>query len=193
MTDLSSYEKNDPDFLKDLMESKQSVERVALWLQLGGIEVEIAETKFRPNIELMSDYSDSGDLFLIARNEVGEITSRRPAEVKRRDVEFTCEKDYPYETVIVDVKHHWDRMSPKPVVYYILNKSMTSLCLIDTQKTAQSWMHHGKWDAKKSRDRSFLVCPKVLCYFITLATRFKRTQHKLRHFGALMYHQQSGK
>lgn len=146
--------KTDAHFLSALSESSKYVSVVASWLQSKNCDVVIKPVSIRPSFESRNEFADSGD-----------IEIRQRIEVKRRSVEFTCEDDYPYSTVIVDEKFKIDRI-PRGRLwgYVIVNKQLSHVCCVmpDTKK---EWMVERMFDKSDGQERLFYVCPKHLCIF----------------------------
>jgi len=153
MADLSDYEKNDSSFVEDLQNSQQYVWQAAKWLSDSGYNVTIRPVEIRPDVSQMREYSDCGDLEIIQR-----------IEVKHRTLDFTCKDDYPFDTVIVDVAHTYDKARPKPFAYIIFNKQATH-CLIVENKSRKQWIKRTTLDKVKKRERTFYECPIELCSF----------------------------
>lgn len=148
MTDLSDIEDGDPHFLRDLQNSQPAVQKAAQWLSSLGYPVTIHPTFERPSIEEMAEYSDQGDLSVHHRVEVKQ----------RLDITFTCVEDFPFDSVIVDVCHAWDKARPRPSFYIIWNRELTA-ALIISRKTSRYWKRVRKLDRKKNREREFYECP----------------------------------
>jgi hypothetical protein len=158
MSDLSSYERDDPDFVRDLMASNPHVEKVAAWLRSKGHEAVVRPIQVRDKVENMSKFADDGDIY------IGD----RRVEVKRRGLRFTCADDFPYPTVIVDVAHAWDRADPKPEAYILTNEAATH-CMIIRDQTSMHWRRVTKMDRFKKRERTFLECPIEHALFRTIS------------------------
>jgi len=153
MYTFEHYDKYDPDFVKDLMESQVSVWMAAQWLSEKGYNVTVRKTNIRPSSNNMSEYADNGDIEIIQR-----------IEVKRRKIDFTSEFDYPYKTVFVDVAHTFDNAINKPFAYIIINQNGTH-CIVIKSETFKHWIKTQKHDRLKNRDRFFYECPIKLCKF----------------------------
>ena len=156
MAGLADYEKNDPGFVQDLIDSQESVLLAAKWLLNRGFRVTVNPTKIRPSVDKMSEYSDGGDL---------EISER--VEVKARSISFTCKEDFPFPTIIVDVAHAWDKASPKPALYLLFNKDKTHIAIVK-RSTSSKWVKSEKADKLKGRSRSFYECPISLVEFCSV-------------------------
>ena len=153
MTDLHSYEIDDPTFVDDLKASDKHVDRVILWLKEKGNKVRKKKLQIRPDVEQMSEYADDGDIEIIYPNgRIGRL------EIKQRMLNFTSKSDFPYNTIIVDVTHTWDNAEIKPDGYILTNKECTSAILVDSS-TRDKWISSRRWDAKKGRYRNFYECP----------------------------------
>ena len=158
MTDLAQYEVDDPGFVDDLKESKSHVHKVAEWLRGRGHVVHEKEIRIRPDVEQMRAYADDGDL---------EIEDRGRVEVKQRKIQFSSKDTFPYNTIIVDVAHTWEKANPKPIAYILTNKDTTA-CLIVNASTSEHWLEVKKWDRFKKRERRFLECPITHCEFFSM-------------------------
>lgn len=152
------YDRDDPTFIADLRESVKAVEVVAQWLNAKGYSVVIRPTFERPSPAQMGEYADEGDLEVLQR-----------VEVKRRlTLTFTGKDDFPYESLIVDACHCFDRARPKPYAYVILNREMTVALVVRTA-TREAWTRTRKHDRQKGRDREFYECPLDLVTVENLA------------------------
>jgi len=96
----------------------------------------------------MNEYSDDGDLGLVQR-----------VEVKRRQtLTFTSKEDFPFDTLIVDACHCYDKARPKPVFYIIFNYEMTAAFIVEGD-TYPYWKKVERFDTQKNRKRLFYECP----------------------------------
>jgi hypothetical protein len=155
---LQNFNRDDPSFPSDLEESQIAVWRVARWLVERGNNVTVRATHVRDTLENMADFSDEGDIEIVQRVEV----KRRP------DIEFRSRETFPYDSIIVDVAHAWDRARPKPFTYIILNASRTYAAIVRGE-TFKWWTKTKKRDRFKKRDRTFYECPIEHVTFISLA------------------------
>jgi hypothetical protein len=154
--DARTLEQADPTFVADLMESQESVQLVADWLRGSGYRVWMPELRIRPDAAVRSAYSDHGDLLIAERVEV----KRRP------DLSFTCAADYPYRGgIIVDVCHSWDKASPRPLAYVILDNDASHAAIVP-RHTASQWQRVRRFDRERGREREFYICPLVHVSFI---------------------------
>ena len=145
---LEKIENDDPDFVDDLKNSQQWVDRAAAWLNANGIKTEVAPLRIRPDIEEWKDYSDSGDL---------RVTL--PAEVKHREeIDFTCADDFPFPTVIVDKRRKYDRMKVKPLFHMIISASGNHFIFIP-KHTKDKWIKTTRFDSNAKRDIDYYECP----------------------------------
>lgn len=153
MKDLNQYEIDDPTFVDDLKASDKHVDKVIKWLISRGNNIRKKDLKIRPDVNLMSEYSDDGDVEIIYPNgKIGRL------EIKQRMLDFTSKADFPYNTIIVDVVHTWDNSVSKPEGYILTNKNITAAILVDGN-TSDKWLTVRKWDNKKKRFRNFYECP----------------------------------
>jgi hypothetical protein len=158
MGSLQNYERDDPNFIDDLLASQKAVWIAAQLLVDCGETIMMRPLSIRPDIKDMSKYADQGDIFILREG------GWRAVEVKHRTLEFTGKDDYPFPTVIVNNRHIWDRADPKPFAHIIFNKDLSVLCLVMSE-TSDQWKLVEKMDYAKNRMRTFYVCPKELCGF----------------------------
>lgn len=123
-------------------------------------DVVIKPTLEAPSTELRHEYIDSGD-----------IEIRQRVEVKHRSIGFTCAKDYPFPTIIVDEVHKVDRI-PKGQLwgYVIVNEAGTHVCCLRAN-TQGRWTIQRKHDKKQGAERAFYVCPVKIGWFCALSAR----------------------
>jgi hypothetical protein len=152
---MYDYEKSDPTFIEDLHSSDVWVWQVARYLRdTGGFHVTIPPLQVRPSADQMNEFSDDGDLLITQRVEV----KHRPG------IEFSCKDDFPYDSIIVDVSHAWDKAMPKPYLYVILSASGScGIFILGT--THRHWVKESRWDKGKKREREFYFCPIDLVTF----------------------------
>ena len=62
----------------------------------------------------MAEFADDGDLEIMQRIEVK----------RRKSLTFSSKEDFPYNSLIVDVCHTYDKAKIKPYAYIILNEKM---------------------------------------------------------------------
>lgn len=147
------YDRDDPTFVADLMESRSAVELAAKWLAARGYAVIVRPTFVRPSVSEINEYSDDGDLEILQRVEVK----------RRRSAVFTSKDDYPYPTVIVDTCRAFDRAKTEPYAYMIFNRDKTAGLVIEVRATKKHWRRVLKHDKQKGRDTEFYECPIGLC------------------------------
>lgn len=143
------YERDDPNFVADLTESHKAVEKAAAWLRNKGYPVIVRPTFVRPDVSERGEYADDGDIEILQR-----------IEVKRRiSMTFSGEGDFPYDTLIVDACHCYDKANPKPYAYIIFNRDMTAAFIVDVKSTRRHWQRTTRADRQKARVREFYECP----------------------------------
>ena len=149
----------DPDFVKDLLKSDLATFLVAQKLRLKGHTVTLPPIKIRPDTSQIREYADSGDLL------VGD----KIVEVKQRpDLEFNSLEEFPYSTLIVDVKHHYDNLTTKPSHYIICNSGLNGAIIVPVKDTFNSWTTSTRWDRKRGRERTFYLVEKKKCKWMNL-------------------------
>lgn len=157
MPSLSDYERDDKTFPEDLLAGHAHARRVAAWLnRRWGLGVTVPPLRVRPDISLMREYADGGDMF---------TPDGRRLEAKQRRLHFTCAADYPFSTLIVDNCHAWDRAEQKPAAYVCTNEAVTHCAVVVTRDTRHAWRAATVYDAAKRRPRRVYLCPKRLCRF----------------------------
>ena len=148
----------DPTFTEDLALSQEAVWLAARILNKLGIPAVPTPLRVRPTPEERNQYADSGDITIVQNVETKQ----------RFSVSFTCAEDYrgkngtKYDTVMVDVAHHFDQAHPKPWGYMIFNEDMSAWAWVPGST-------HRKWIKKtlpmRGRQRTCYFCPIGLCKF----------------------------
>jgi hypothetical protein len=157
MVDPATLDAIDPTFIPDLRRSNAPVEAVARWFTGNGYAVQLPPRYERPDPSQRGEYADGGDLWIMQRVEV----KQRPS------IPFTGPHDFPYQTVIVDVCHSFDRARTKPFLYTIVNAGMTHALVVDVQRTVPHWTRIERMD--KGRRREFYECPIDLLSAVEIA------------------------
>jgi len=173
MSDLDTI---DPTFKTDLAISRKAVYVAAHWLNNRGHTVVIPANKVRPTAKDRVDYSDFGDL-QVALGKPEPIAGRLIAydeletvEVKQRfnnpkypnaNMNFKSRDEFPYDTVMVGVKTHYDKLDPEPMFTIIFNESLTG-CLTINKASRADWTAAERWVEKNGRKRTCYECPKYL-------------------------------
>jgi len=97
-----------------------------------------------------------------------EWLNRQRIEVKRRkSLTFSSKEDFPYDSLIVDVCHSYDKAKIKPYAYIILNEKM-DCAFIAYSKHQKHWKKTVKADRFKGRDREFYECPMEHIKFVKI-------------------------
>ena len=149
------FNKIDPTFLADLKKSDEVVYLIARNLRLNGFSVTLPPINIRPDTSQMAAYQDEGDL----------LVSNSIIEVKQRpDLCFTSLSEFPYDTIIVDVVHHWESMSRKPSYYVICNSDLSGAIIVNG-KTKDKWTVSTRWDGKRNRERTFYLIDIGMCKY----------------------------
>lgn len=165
---MSGLDKTDPNFKQDLLDSQESVELIAAWLENRGYTVTVPEIRIRPNDNRIQEYSDDGDLFVSGN----KFSCQQRVEVKQRpDINFSSLANFPYRTIIVDTCHAWDEAERKPYAYFILNSTMTRAIIVEGD-SSKYWKRVDKYDNKRKRKRSFYECPIDKCYIVDTSVVF---------------------
>jgi len=117
---------NHKKFLEHLTASTPAVSVVAKHLNNCGFHVEIPAIRKAPEHDDWKDYADEGDISAVLDGVKYRV------EVKGSSRNFTCAEDWPYPVFFICAKHAYDNASPKPDVFYIVNKSLTHAAVIGT-------------------------------------------------------------
>jgi hypothetical protein len=133
-------------FKQELAKSHQTVYAVAHWLTGRGYAVTLPPHSVAERPEDWEQHADSGDLHLHLR-----------LEVKRRQIDFTCQKDFPFPDIMVSAKAVYDRADPKPSTHYMVNKAGTHMAVI-RQTSSQYWEVRTVRD-KRGHSKEVYHCP----------------------------------
>jgi hypothetical protein len=152
---INNFDTIDPNFKKDLLDSDYSTWIVARNLRLNGYTVTLPPIGIRPDTGRIKEFGDSGDL----------VINGNIIEVKQRpDLKFDKLSEFPYSTLIVDVKHHFDSLEVKPRYYVICNSTLSGAIIV-SGKTSGKWTTSTRWDNKRGRMRTFYLVSRELCHF----------------------------
>ena len=158
---INNFDTIDPNFKKDLLDSDYSTWIVARNLRLNGYSVTLPPIGIRPDTTAIREYADNGDL----------IVNGSIIEVKHRpDLKFGGLDEFPYSTLIVDVKHHFDSLEVKPKYYVICNSTLSGAIIV-SGKTFEKWTTSTRWDNKRGRTRTFYLVDTRLCNFWNFGER----------------------
>jgi hypothetical protein len=130
MPSLKHYEKNDPLFVHDLLESDKHVRGIADKLRCEGLTVEVQPLNIRPEISQMRQFSDNGDLL---------VNGLRVEVKQRQKVKFTGVHDYPYDDCMVDVCHTFDNAQQPIAAYIIESKPKKGIVCILPCSSKERW------------------------------------------------------
>lgn len=158
---MATLDEVDPTFLDDLRRSDPSVWAVAGWLRESqGIPVIVSPRRERDKAENRAEYADV-DLQIIFGVEVKQ----------RLEIDFKSKAEFPYATVIVDVKDLFDKKPGKTYAYFICNQSLTGALLVSVKETRDRWIQTKRLDSRIGRERDYYECPVALCSYVDLAVR----------------------
>ena len=152
---MPTLDEIDPDFKKNLADSKPSVEAVARHLEAVGCVVVRVPIQVRPDncdAQERAEYGLDPDLLAIR----GGVSQR--VEVKRTGLSFTGKGDFPFPLVIFEETQRWDRMSPKPMFYMVVNKALTTALRVGLD-TELGWFRRRRWVERNGRFKDFYECP----------------------------------
>lgn len=176
MTTLRDIERDDPHFERDVLASDSTVEAVAAFYRRNGWRAHVPETKVRPDIAQMRDYSDGGDLWVERPVEIAlRPVERHRVEVTRvggvEDVDdygkFRSVEDYArrFETMLLDPVHKIDkavREGKFPWLWWKVNH-WEDFALLVPGDSWLDWEVKTKLDRKKNRERTNYYAPLSCC------------------------------
>lgn len=154
---VAGLDKTDPTFVDDLRRSQRWPVVIAHWFQKRGFDVIIRGQRIRPSADERFAFADGGDLHVLQRIEV----KHRP------DIDFDSVESFPYDEIIVDVAHSWDKARPKPFAYFIVNASGTGAFIV-YGRFEREWRRGRCFDNHAGREREFLYCPMRLVKYVKL-------------------------
>lgn len=121
-------------FQLKLLGSSASIWCTAYWLWNRGNDVTVNRMPIAPDYQHVLEYTDIGDL--IVSNKWG----RYLVEVKEISRPFTGLEDWPYpDKFIVDRKVQFDKKSPKPRFYIVVDNTLSYCGMVDVKKTREFW------------------------------------------------------
>ncbi len=164
----------DPTFKDDLYVSRIAVYTAVHWLNNRGHTVVIPPNLTRPEAKDRLDYSDFGDLQVAFGKKglrtLADFHALETVEVKQRftserhpnkSMDFHSVEEFPWPTVLVGIKKHYDKLDPEPVSTICFNETLTG-CLIIKKETRKQWTVWEKHVDKNGRKQICYECPKHL-------------------------------
>jgi hypothetical protein len=140
---------NYESFVDALEKSRSAVFRVAEWLHRHGKEIVIPPIRVVPKGGNASEYVDKCDLY----------AGGDRIEVKHKNINFTSEKDFPWDTVIVSnaktIERNWGLIT----AYIVVNNKMTHAMIITSDKKDLWWKEKLK-PKNKTGEEEFYFCKK---------------------------------
>jgi len=150
-------------FLEGVKASHPKVEFFADWLRRKGWQVQVMPQRLAPTRAQWREFSDNGDLRVWKPGGDAERW-----EVKHRSLEFTCERDFPFRTVMVCTVFSFDNADPKPTEYIMLSAGLTHGLLINA-KTKHLWTQQDRSDRRFPGEiQRCYYCPKSAARFFKL-------------------------
>jgi hypothetical protein len=166
-----NLDKIDPTFVSDLMNSDIVTWIVARALRRNGYSIRLPPIGVRPDPTQLSEFGDDGDLYV--------DSYLAPIEVKQRpDMSFQSIDTFEYKDIIVDVAHHWKDMTQKPLSYIITNRDVTGGIIVPSSSSSD-WKTDNRWDSKRKRRRTFLLCDTNRCGYWDFASLLTDDQKTL--------------
>jgi hypothetical protein len=133
-------------FLGRLDRSTEAVAAVASWLEQQGREVDVPAIRRAPSAKVADEYLDIGDILMICRVEVKQIS--RP---------FTCRSDWPFREYLISNKASVDRAWPNVIAYVTANPSLSHLAIVASH-TRRHWYVTEKRASNTGNVESFYAC-----------------------------------
>jgi len=141
--------KPDEEFIKDLNRSRYAVNKFAALQQQKGIQIWLPPEQTRPDSSQRMDYADNGDLMVQMRIEHKAIS-----------LNFTCRKDFPKDSIIVDEKYKYDSKSHMPLLMYVLESSNKTHAAVVYSVTRDKWETRDIFDKRQNRNCTMYMCSK---------------------------------
>lgn len=155
----SNLDEIDPTFPDDLEKSMDAVWLAARIIheRIKRCDVTVNEVVLREHPSQAKNWPDRGDIIFAKDGRRFRVEAKH-----RESIQFTSAEDFPFDDVIVDVAHSFDRAEPKPVGYMIFNAQLTHFIWIDS-KTSEKWTIRPIF--ARGRTRSYYLCPIALARF----------------------------
>ncbi len=179
---LPDLDKIDPTFKDDLYVSRIAVYTAVHWLNNRGHTVVVPPNETRPEPKDRYDYSDFGDLQVAFGKKglrtLADFHSLETVEVKQRftnpkypdkSMDFHSVEEFPWPTVLVGRKDHYDKLEPEPLFTIVFNETLTGCLTInrstriakDGDKGWSVWEKHVDKNGRKQK------CYEVLKHLTT--------------------------
>ncbi len=170
-------DKIDPTFKEDLYISRIAVYTAVHWLNNRGHTVAVPPNQTRPKAKDRLDYSDFGDLQVASGKNglrtLADFHALETVEVKQRftnpkypdkSMDFQSREEFPWPTVLVGIKKHYNKLDPEPLFTIVFNESLTGALIIH-RTTRKNWTVWEKHVDKNGRKQTCYECPKHLTNF----------------------------
>ena len=148
------------EFAKVFVASHRAVFQVAEWFHhKWNMSIGIKAKKLAPSYEERHRFTDGGDfLFKRPNKDLWEI-----AEVKHKNMEWTDEASFPYQTIFVSNVHSVDR-GHNPHLWVLVNKSITHAIIIP-KSTKRFWIKEKVFNRNTNKEEEKYLCAKHLAQF----------------------------
>jgi len=125
-------------------------------LRERGFEVRVPDLVIRPDRDLINEYTDRGDIFVI----VGE--KELSIEVKSRSIKFYDKDSYPYPTAFVDRVKTWERKQGNVPACIILVSQITGgmVAVSTSEESRKKWFVSEERDTKRDYVRDYYMVEK---------------------------------
>lgn len=145
--------KGNKEFTEDFFNSFGAVFVVGAYLKRLGFNVTVPVPEIRPDVSERMKYMDEGDLLV-----------SMPVQIKERSISFTCQDDYPYDTIFIDEQYK----VKKDTFMYVIVSSDNAHAAIIKRGTRAKWVTQTIYDQKQGRECTNRCCPKELAVFVKL-------------------------
>ena len=152
---IHKYGYSDEDFKKRLDNGYPWQEWVAQFLRNHGVEVEVAEYRFRDSI-------DQIDAFTKYERDLWLPKIEQSIEVKSRSFPFTGWADFPHTDIIVDTLQSYEAKSPPPLAYVIVSQ-VTGGMIVIPGASRHTWIAKQLVDKQRGVANTFLLASKSSC------------------------------
>lgn len=109
-----------------------------------------------PNLNLIvGKINDDGESYI---NSKDLLVDGNIIEVKSRNLEFSCNSDFPFETVFIDTRQGYDAKTDKPVLYVCVSQKTGAIITLDVGKSFKHWKVERTWDSVRKINLVAYVC-----------------------------------
>ena len=152
-------------FVESFVASHHAVFKVAEWFHhQWNMSIGIKGKTLSPTYEERHQYSDDGDiLYKRPGKDKWEI-----AEVKHKNMHWTDEASFPFNTVFVSNVHSVER-GHEPHLWVLVNRSLTHAIIIP-KSTKKFWIKETVYNRNSEKEEEKYLCAKHLVQFHPIKT-----------------------